>query len=59
MADLSYYKDLNDFELISPYLDLDPEGFEIPMKLPPFKPGTWTLILFLTRFIRLFSKFSH
>jgi translation initiation factor 3 subunit B len=38
MADLNYYKSLEDYESIKDYLQLDPEGFEIPVDLPEFQP---------------------
>ena len=38
MADLAYYKSLEDYDRIKDYLDLDEPGFQIPMDIPEFKP---------------------
>lgn len=38
MSDLDYFKTARDYEEIKEFLELDPEGFEIPMDIPDFQP---------------------
>ena len=33
------YRHLEDFDDIAPFLEPDPEGFELPFNRPPFVPG--------------------
>lgn len=37
MSDLDYYRSLEDYEKIKEYLDVDPEGFEVPIEIDEFK----------------------
>jgi len=39
MSDIDYYERLDDYDDIKQFLDLDPEGFELQVPLPPFEPG--------------------
>ena len=37
-SDLDYYKSLEDYEKIKDYLDLDEEGYEVPLEIEEFSP---------------------
>jgi hypothetical protein len=46
MTDFDFYTSLPDYEEIKDYLELDPEGYEIPVDLPPFQAGTKITYIF-------------
>ena len=39
MEVLTFYKELDDYEEIKKFLDLDSEKFENPTEFAPFQPG--------------------
>lgn len=45
----SYYKTLPDYTEISSFIDRDPNNYEPPVDIEPFKPGySFFLLLFLS-----------
>ena len=42
---MDYYTSLDDYEEIAPYLEVDPDGFEPPIDIEPFKPDFSCMIV--------------
>lgn len=39
MADIEYYRNLDDYDDIKDFIEMDPPDFKLEIPLPPFEPG--------------------
>ena len=49
MADIDYYRNLDDYDDIKDFIEMDPPGFKLEIPLPPFEPGSELLNTILNK----------